>query len=107
MNGRLRPYGVAVARLRDSNQHKAVEGKADRENNVLRNAPHTARLTTDDGWAHPYTRSKAAYPASWVRERKFWPPVARIDNAWGDRNLICTCDPVEAYAFEPAVKESK
>ncbi len=81
------------------------EGKADRENNVLRNAPHTARHASGDSWEHPYSRSKAAYPAAWVRERKFWPPVARIDNAWGDRNLICTCDPVEAYAFEPTVKE--
>ena len=81
------------------------EGKADRENNVLRNAPHTASAATSDTWNHPYSRSIAAYPADWVRERKFWPPVARIDNAWGDRNLICTCDPVEAYAFEPAVSE--
>jgi glycine dehydrogenase len=81
------------------------EGKADRENNVLRNAPHTASHAAGDSWEHPYSRSKAVYPAAWVRERKFWPPVARIDNAWGDRNLICTCDPVEAYAFEPAVKE--
>jgi glycine dehydrogenase len=79
------------------------EGRADRENNVLRNAPHTAREVSGDTWDRPYSREKAAYPAAWVRERKFWPPVARIDNAWGDRNLICTCDPVEAYAFEPAV----
>jgi glycine dehydrogenase len=59
-----------------------------------------------DDWDRPYTREQAAYPAPWVRERKFWPPVARIDNVWGDRNLICTCDPVEAYAFEPAVVEN-
>ncbi len=83
------------------------EGGADREDNVLRNAPHTARAVSGDEWDRPYTREKAAYPAPWVRERKFWPPVARIDNAWGDRNLICTCDPVEAYAFEPAVVESE
>ena len=82
------------------------EGKADRDNNVLRNAPHTARAVTSDDWDRPYTREEAAYPAPWIRDRKFWPPVARIDNAWGDRNLICTCDPVEAYAFEPAVTES-
>ncbi len=83
------------------------EGRADRENNVLHHAPHTARAVSGDNWDRPYTREKAAYPAPWVRERKFWPPVARIDNAWGDRNLICTCDPVEAYAFEPAVVESE
>jgi len=82
------------------------EGRADRENNVLRRAPHTARAVSGDDWDRPYTREQAAYPAPWVRDRKFWPPVARIDNAWGDRNLICTCDPVEAYAFEPAVVES-
>jgi len=83
------------------------EGRVDRENNVLRNAPHTARVAAGDEWDHPYSREKAVYPAPWVRERKFWPPVARIDNAWGDRNLICTCDPVEAYAFEPAVAKNE
>jgi len=82
------------------------EGRSDRENNVLRNAPHTAAEIADDNWNRPYSRQQGAYPAPWVKERKFWPPVARIDNVWGDRNLICTCDPVEAYAFEPAVAES-
>jgi glycine dehydrogenase len=51
-----------------------------------------------DEWTHPYSRTQAAFPASWLRERKFWPAVARIDNAYGDRNLICTCPPVEAFA---------
>ena len=82
------------------------DGRADKADNLLKNAPHTMQVVAADEWDHPYTREKAVYPAAWVRERKFWPPVARIDNAWGDRNLICTCDPVEAYAFEPAVVES-
>ena len=73
------------------------EGRADRENNLLRHAPHTAATTVSDEWDRPYSRERAAYPAPWVRERKFWPPVGRIDNAWGDRHLVCTCDPVETY----------
>ena len=71
---------------------------ADRENNLLKNAPHTAAAVAADNWPHPYSRERAAYPAPWMRERKFWPPVGRIDNVWGDRHLICTCDPVEAFA---------
>ena len=73
------------------------EGRADRENNVLKRAPHTAEALLDDAWDRPYGRSKAAFPLPWVRERKFWPAVGRIDNAWGDRHLVCTCGPVEAY----------
>ena len=77
---------------------RAVEdGTADREDNVLHGAPHTARTIADDDWSHAYGREQAAYPADWVRERKFWPPVGRIDNAWGDRHLVCTCLPMEAY----------
>ncbi len=73
------------------------EGKIDRENNPLRRAPHTAAVIASDDWDRPYSRERGAYPAPWVRERKFWPPTGRIDNAYGDRNLICTCDPVESY----------
>jgi len=73
------------------------EGRADRENNVLKNAPHTAHAVTADVWNRPYSREQAAFPAPWLREHKFWPPVARIDNAYGDRNLMCTCRPVEEY----------
>jgi glycine dehydrogenase len=65
-------------------------GELDRDDNPLKNAPHTARHVTGDDWSHPYTRELAAYPAPWLREHKFWPPVARIDNAYGDRNLIST-----------------
>ena len=74
------------------------EGTVDAEDNVLKNAPHTAAAITSDDWSHPYTREQAAFPATWVREHKFWPPVARIDNAYGDRNLVCVCLPIEAYA---------
>lgn len=73
------------------------EGKADKTDNVLKNAPHTARVVTDDQWNHGYDRRKAAYPLPWVVENKFWPSVGRIDDGFGDRNLVCTCDPVDAY----------
>ncbi len=69
------------------------EGLADRADNVLRNAPHTAQMVTADEWIHPYGREQAAWPVAWLREHKFWPPVARIDNPHGDRNLVCTCTP--------------
>ena len=74
------------------------EGKADKENNVLQQAPHTAQVLLADHWDRPYSREKAAFPLSWIRDAKFWPSVSRIDSAYGDRNLICTCAPVEAYA---------
>ena len=60
----------------------------------------TAAEVTADEWAHTYSREQAAFPAPWTREHKFWPPVARIDNGYGDRNLICTCPPMEAYEDE-------
>jgi glycine dehydrogenase len=72
-------------------------GKADRENNVLKNAPHTAAILTADEWDKPYSRQKAAYPLPFVKEAKFWPSVGRVDNAYGDRNLICSCLPMEEY----------
>ncbi len=74
------------------------EGKADKIQNVLKNAPHTAAVITANDWALPYSREKAAYPLSFVREAKFWPSVSRVDNAYGDRNLVCSCLPVEEYA---------
>jgi len=70
------------------------EGKADRQQNVLKNAPHTAQAVTSDNWAMPYSRQQAAYPAPWLRQQKFWPAVGRINNPYGDRNLVCTCPPV-------------
>jgi glycine dehydrogenase len=74
------------------------EGRVKAEESPLRRAPHTARAVTAEKWDRPYTREQAAFPAPWVREAKFWPPVARIDNTWGDRNLFCTCPPVEDFA---------
>ena len=73
-------------------------GKADKENNVLKRAPHTIFATTGDAWDRPYKREKAAFPLPWVRERKIWPAVARINNAHGDRNFVCSCLPLEAYS---------
>ncbi|WP_333819081.1 aminomethyl-transferring glycine dehydrogenase [Ohtaekwangia sp.] len=73
------------------------EGKADKEQNVLKHAPHTAAVITADEWTRPYSRSKAAYPLPFVREAKFWPSVSRVDNAYGDRNLVCSCLPIEEY----------
>ena len=73
------------------------EGKADKTSNVLKNAPHTAAIVTSDNWNFPYSRQKAAYPLPFVKEAKFWPTVSRIDNAYGDRNLVCSCLPLEAY----------
>ena len=78
-----------------------ASGDADGEQNVLHNAPHTLVLLTADEWTLPYSRSKAAWPLPYLQEgRKFWPSVARIDGAYGDRNLVCTCPPIEAYEQE-------
>jgi len=73
------------------------EGKADRKNNVLKNAPHTEAVVISSKWDRPYPREKAAFPAPWTRQSKFWPTVSRVDNVYGDRNLICTCPPMEEY----------
>ena len=73
-------------------------GFADPEDNALKNAPHTAAMVTVDEWDHKYPRSQAAYPAAWTREHKFWPVVRRVDNAYGDRNLVCACPPTGSYA---------
>ncbi|MDZ4744906.1 MAG: aminomethyl-transferring glycine dehydrogenase [bacterium] len=70
----------------------------DAKDNVLKNAPHTQYVATADEWTHPYTRKQAVYPLSWVRDRKFWPSIGRVDNAYGDRVLICTCPSIEEYA---------
>ena len=75
-----------------------VTGKVDPKDNVLKNAPHTAAAVTINDWSHPYSREQAAFPLPWVRAAKFWPSVGRIDNPYGDRNLICICPPMEAYA---------
>jgi glycine dehydrogenase len=74
-----------------------ASGKQDRQNNVLKNAPHTARQVASDKWNRPYSREQAAFPAPWTREHKFWPTVARIDNVYGDRNLFCSCPLAEDF----------
>ena len=74
-----------------------VAGKVDAKNNVMKNAPHTEQVLLSDTWDKPYSREKAAYPLDWVRENKFFASVSRVDDAYGDRNLICTCAPIEAY----------
>ncbi|HEU5053989.1 MAG TPA: aminomethyl-transferring glycine dehydrogenase [Hanamia sp.] len=77
---------------------KSVEnGEADKKDNVLKNAPHTLSVITADDWNHSYSRSKAAFPLPYLKENKFWPTISRVNNTFGDRNLICTCEPVESY----------
>jgi glycine dehydrogenase len=80
------------------NEIKEIEtGKADKIDNVLKNAPHTVLEVTADNWTHSYSRQKAAYPVEYLNNSKFWPSVSRVDNAYGDRNLVCSCLPLEAY----------
>ena len=78
--------------IREIEQHQYPD-----DNNVLKNAPHTAAVVMSDEWDYPYSRAKAAYPLDYTRENKFWPSVSRVDNAYGDRNLVCSCLPIEAY----------
>ena len=81
---------------------KAVEaGELPADNNPLCNAPHTAACVVNDEWDRPYSRDKAAFPSGHTRAHKFWPAVARIDQAYGDRNLVCSCPPVEEYSDTP------
>ena len=74
-----------------------IDGKADKIDNVLKNAPHTASAVTADEWTHPYSREQAAFPLPFVRAHKHWPSVGRIDNPYGDRNLMCSCPPIAEY----------
>ncbi|MFC2134276.1 aminomethyl-transferring glycine dehydrogenase [Bacteroidota bacterium] len=74
-----------------------ADGKADKEDNVLKNAPHTAEDVINDNWNHKYSREEAAFPMEWTRKNKFWPSVGRVNNAYGDRNLICSCLPISEY----------
>jgi glycine dehydrogenase len=77
---------------------EAIEtGASDRADNPLKHAPHTAAVVIADNWNHAYNREQAAYPAPWTREFKFWPAVGRVDNAYGDRNLVCSCLPMSEY----------
>lgn len=74
-----------------------ASGKQERTNNILKNAPHPAEVVVSDNWNKPYSREKAAFPLAWIRENKFWPGSSRVDDAFGDRNLICSCQPIEEY----------
>ena len=76
------------------------EGRIAMEQSPLRRAPHTAEAIASDDWDRPYGRERGAFPADWIRAAKFWPAVGRIDNAHGDRNLFCTCVPVEGFPDE-------
>jgi glycine dehydrogenase len=69
----------------------------DKKDNPLKNAPHTQSAVINSQWNHPYTREQAAFPLAHIKQNKFWPSVARVNNTYGDRNLVCTCEPVESY----------
>ena len=86
--------------VRSEEIEEIAQGKVDESNNVLKNSPHTEYAVLNDNWDKPYSREKAAYPLEFVRNNKFWPAVARVDNAYGDRNLVCNCLPVEDYLEE-------
>ncbi len=77
-----------------------MDGKSEKTNNVLKNAPHTAHSALSEIWDHPYTRYEAVYPLPYLRHHKFWPSVGRINNSFGDRNIMCVCPPIESYAEE-------
>jgi glycine dehydrogenase len=77
---------------------EVAKGTWPKTDNPLKHAPHTAEVVIEDVWSHAYSRERAAFPLVWVRERKFWPAVGRVDTAYGDRNLVCSCPPIEEYA---------
>jgi glycine dehydrogenase len=92
-------FCAAMASIREEIA-EVEKGIADPEDNLLKNAPHTSAMVAADDWSHPYSRKRAVFPTRWTEESKFWPPVRRVDNAHGDRNLVCACPPVESYAEE-------
>jgi len=95
--GELDRFCDAMIAIRE--EARAIEkGAIDAADNPLKNAPHTMAMVTASEWKHPYSREQAAFPAPWTREHKFWPHVARIEQAYGDKNLVCTCPPIESYA---------
>ncbi|MPY88138.1 MAG: aminomethyl-transferring glycine dehydrogenase [Luteitalea sp.] len=93
----------ALLQIREEIQ-AVIDGRADRQDNVLKHAPHTAAAVAADDWSRPYSRTQAAFPLPWVKAQKVWPPVGRIDNPYGDRHVICVCPPVETYAEEPVAE---
>ena len=94
--GELDRFCEAMIAIREEIRQIEI-GVADRENNALKHAPHTLETVLNDAWDRPYTREQAAFPAPWTRERKFWPAVGRVESAYGDRNLVCSCPPIEEY----------
>jgi len=90
-------FAEALIAIRKEMQN-IIDGKSDKVDNLLKNAPHTAQVVTSDEWKHPYSRAEAAYPLAYLKQRKFWPAAGRINNTYGDRNLMCSCPPVEEYA---------
>ena len=97
--GELDRFCEAMVSIRK--EIKEIEsGAADPENNVLKNAPHTMAIATAEKWELPYSRQKAVYPLPHIADNKFWPAIGRIDSAYGDRNLMCSCLPVSAYSEE-------
>jgi glycine dehydrogenase len=99
--GELDRFCDAMIAIRGEIQ-AVIDGKADPKDNVLKNAPHTAAVVAADDWPHEYSREQAAFPLAFVRAHKFWPSVSRIDNPFGDRNLFCSCPPIEAFE-EPSL----
>jgi len=89
-------FCAALISIRD--EIRDIEsGKYTKEDNPVKNAPHTAEEATADEWTKPYSRELAVFPATWTKEHKFWPPVARVNDVHGDRNLVCACPPIEAF----------
>ena len=85
---------------------EVIDGVADAKDNVLKNAPHSYKVLVADEWKYPYSREKAAFPAPYVKENKFWPAVSRVDSAYGDRNLVCSCLPLDVYENQEEVVEA-
>jgi glycine dehydrogenase len=99
--GELDRFIDAMIAIRE--EIRAVEeGRVDRDDNPLKNAPHTAAMVTAENWAHDYTRERAAFPLATLKRQKYWPPVGRVDNAYGDRNIMCSCVPMSAYGEDAA-----
>jgi len=87
---------------------QAIEsGQADPRDNLLKNAPHTADMLASANWEYPYSREQACFPAPWLRQHKFWPAVSRIDNVYGDRNLICSCVGNASMSFNREMDANK
>jgi glycine dehydrogenase len=95
--GELDRFCDAMIAIRE--EAREIEtGTLDRADNPLKHAPHTLEEVVSDDWSHGYSRERAAFPLPWTRERKFWPSVSRVESAYGDRNLVCSCPPTDAYA---------